>query len=105
MATKKTVKKDEVIAPITASVVIGPRITEKAAYASEKNVYVFNVTTSANKIQIRKAIKDQFKVTPVKIAVVVSKPKAVVFRGNRGTQGISKKAYVYLKKGDTIDLS
>lgn len=105
MATKKTVKNQEVSKAVISSVITGPRITEKAAYASEKNVYTFNVTTGANKIQIRKAIKDQFKVTPVKIAVVVSKPKAVVFRGNRGTQGISKKAYVYLKKGDTIDLA
>ncbi len=107
MATKKATKKDvaEAKAPVVASVIIGPRVTEKAAYATEKNVYVFNVERSANKIQIRKAIKDAYKVTPVKIAVVVSKPKTKVFRGNLGTQSGSKKAYVYLKKGDTIDLN
>ena len=98
MATKKVAKKDEAAKPVISSVIIGPRITEKAAYASEKNVYVFNVISSANKIQIRKAVKDQYKVTPMKIAIVVSKPKSVVFRGHLGTQGMSKKAYVYLKK-------
>jgi len=103
MATKKA-KKEEVAA-VKSSVVIGPRITEKSAYASENNVFVFNVATSANKIQIKQAILEQFKVKPVKIAVVVTKQKNVVFRGHAGKQSGSKKAYVYLKKGDTIEVN
>lgn len=85
--------------------ILGPRITEKAAYATEKNVYVFNVALDANKIQIKQAIKEAYKVTPVKITTVVSKPQVVVFRGKLGKKSGFKKAYVYLKKGDTIDLN
>lgn len=106
MATKKATK--EISADVKASknpFVIGPRITEKAAYASEKNVFVFNVAMAANKIQIKQAIKDLYKVTPVKIAIVVTKPEVVVFRGNLGKKSAFKKAYVTLKKGDTIDLN
>ena len=95
----------EVSAPVVKSVIIGPRITEKAAYATEKNVYVFNVETSANKIQIKKAMFDQYKVKPIKVAIVTIKPKKVVFRGRLGTQQGSKKAMVYLKKGDTIEIN
>jgi large subunit ribosomal protein L23 len=108
MATKKTTKKADVspeTKPVSASVIIGPHITEKAAYAAEKNVYVFDVTTDANKIQIAQAIKAQYKVTPTKVAIVVSKPKSVTFRGKAGKQSGSKKAYVYLKKGDTIEIA
>lgn len=105
MATKKAKKEVAEVKPIANSFVIGPRITEKAAYGAEKNVYVFNVTLDANKIQIKKAIKDQYKVTPTKIAIVVSKPRTVTFRGKLGTQSGFKKAYVYLKKGDTIEVN
>lgn len=101
---KKTVKKVEE-AVVKSGALLGPRITEKAAYGAEKNVFVFNVTKDANKIQIKKAIKDQYKVTPTKIAIVVAKPKNVMFRGKPGKKSGFKKAYVYLKKGDTIEVA
>lgn len=106
MATKKATK--EISADVKTSknpFVIGPRVTEKAAYAAEKNTFVFNVAMNANKIQIKQAIKDMYKVTPTNVAIVVTKPEAVVFRGNPGKKSAFKKAYVTLKKGDTIDLN
>lgn len=102
---KKTSTPEVANAPVVASKILGPRITEKAAYASEKNVFVFNVAMNANKIEIKKAIKDAYKVTPTAVNIVVSKPQAVVFRGRPGTKQSFKKAYVTLKKGDTIDLN
>lgn len=106
MATKKAKKEVSTeVRSVEAQMVIGPRVTEKAAYASEKNVFVFNVAMDANKIQIKKAIKELYKVTPIKIATVVTKPEVVVFRGHLGKKSAFKKAYVTLKKGDTIDLN
>lgn len=106
MATKKAKKEVSAdVKPVGNGVVIGPRVTEKAAYASERNVFVFNVAMDANKIQIKQAIKELYKVTPIKIAIVVTKPEVVVFRGHLGKKSAFKKAYVTLKKGDTIDLN
>ena len=105
MAEKKSKKEVSTDVKVAPSKVLGPRITEKAAYATEKNVYVFNVAMDANKIQIKQAIKDAYKVMPVKVAIVVTKPRGVVFRGVPGAQSAFKKAYVTLKKGDTIDLN
>ncbi len=87
------------------SVIISPMITEKANMSIEKNnVFVFKVTKVATKISIAKAIKDQFKVTPVSIRIA-SKPAEKVFvRGRHGVKSGFKKAYVALKKGDTITL-
>lgn len=102
---KKTTKKEEEKTSVISGKILGPRITEKAAYASEKNVFVFNVAMNANKIEIKKAIKDAYKVTPAAVNIVVSKPQAVVFRGKPGNKQAFKKAYVTLKKGDTINLS
>lgn len=106
MAKKAIKKTDDVSAvSVNSSVIIGPRVTEKAAYSAEKNTFVFNVAMNANKIQVKQAIKDLYKVSPTDVNMVVSKPKPKTFRGQRGTQQAFKKAYVTLKKGDTIDLN
>jgi large subunit ribosomal protein L23 len=102
---KKVTKKEETSSVPKSVFILGPRITEKAAYASENNVFVFNVAMDSNKIQIKQAIKAMYNVAPTKIAIVVNKPKVVVFRGRLGKQSGFKKAYVTLKKGDTIDLN
>ncbi|MDB5225718.1 MAG: ribosomal protein [Candidatus Adlerbacteria bacterium] len=85
---------------------MSPRITEKGAYLSESGVYVFNVAMVANKSQIVDAIKETFKVTPRKVTVVVMPRKQTQTRGTnrKGLTAAGKKAYVFLKKGDTIDL-
>ncbi len=88
-------------------IIVSPRITEKGAYLSEQGCYVFNVAAKANKHEIASAIKTIFKVTPRKIAIVTVPKKVVPTRGtNRtGMSGGGKKAYVYLKKGDTIEIA
>lgn len=89
-----------------ASVIISPRITEKAVSLGEKNVYAFNVRKDATKFLVRDAIKALYGLTPVKVNIVNKKP-AVRFSGSRQKAvkvSGHKKAYVYLKKGDTINL-
>ena len=85
-------------------VLIGARVTEKAAIASDKNVYVFNVATDATKNEIKKEIKRIYKVDPVKVNVVNQKGKSTFIRGKKGSRSDSRKAYVYLKDGDSINL-
>lgn len=107
MATKKSVAKTEEKAVAKASVIMNPRITEKASVLAEKNVYTFDVMPNTNKSEIIKAIKAAYKVTPLQVRTVVMKKKATSPRGRRGkpgTTGGGKKAYVYLKKGDKIEV-
>jgi len=88
-----------------ASRVLGaPRVTEKAVMGTSDGVYTFNVALSANKIQIKQAIKALYKVEPVKINTVRQRPTETRFRGRTGMARAYKKALVYLKKGDTIEL-
>jgi large subunit ribosomal protein L23 len=89
-----------------SSVIVRPRITEKSVAMSEQNVYTFVVKSSATKFQVRDAVKALYDVTPVKVNIVNKKPaKRMVGSRNRvkHVAGI-KKAYVYLKKGDTINI-
>jgi large subunit ribosomal protein L23 len=89
-----------------ASTIISPRITEKGAYLSEKGIYVFNVMKDANKQEIMAAIKLAYKVTPRMVRMVAVPSKRVQTRGtNRfGKTNSGKKAYVYLKAGDKIEI-
>lgn len=84
-------------------IIKSPRITEKASMKAESNVYAFEIATSANKKTVAAAVKDMFNVTPVKIAIVPIPKKNVFVRGKYGVSGGGKKAYVYLKKGETIE--
>jgi large subunit ribosomal protein L23 len=100
---KASKKAEGEVAFDSGSVIRNPRITEKAAYASDKNVYTFDIAPRASKIEIVKAIKAIYNVTPIKVNVVAIPKKRVVRKNTLGVKGGGKKAYVFLKKGDKIE--
>lgn len=89
-----------------SSVIISPRITEKGADLSQKGVYVFNVSKDATKQGVMAAIKAAYKVTPRMVRMASVPSRQVFTRGtNRwGKTAGGKKAFVYLKEGDKIEL-
>jgi len=81
-----------------------PRITEKSGIQAETlGIYTFEVTTKANKKSIAKAVKELYKVTPVKVNIINLPAKVIFSRGKTGRRSGVKKAIVYLKKGDKIE--
>jgi len=89
-----------------SSVLIRPLITEKAVGQGDRNVYVFVVRRDATKYHVRAAVAAVYNVTPMKVNIV-NKAPATRLRGmSRTTKKVpgQKKAYVYLKKGETIAL-
>jgi large subunit ribosomal protein L23 len=90
-------------------IILRPRITEKSGIMSEPKdgraaVYTFEVRENANKPMISQAIKALYKVSPVKVRIVNLPAKRVFVRGKRGTSNGVKKAMIYLKKGEKINL-
>lgn len=85
------------------TIIKNPRITEKASFAAEQNVYTFDVTKDANKTEIKKAIFALYKVKPVKVNVLPVPYKQTFSKGKAGVRGGGHKALVYLKKGDKIE--
>lgn len=81
-----------------------PHITEKATFSADKSVYVFQVAADASKVFIAKAFKQQYKISPIKVRTVVIPAKTVFIRGKKGLKSGYKKAYVYLKKGEKIEI-
>ncbi len=87
-------------------VIIRPRVTEKSGIMSQdNNVYAFEVSKNSTKDTISKAIKTLYKVTPTKVRVINLPAKKVLVRGRKGTQSAVKKALVFLKKGDKIEIA
>ncbi len=88
----------------STGVIKKPRITEKATVGTEKGQYIFEVTQDSNKASVAKAIEQMYKVVPLKVNIVRTPAKKVFVRGKVGTKQAVKKAIVFLKKGDKIDL-
>lgn len=89
------------------SVLLSPRITEKGAYMSEQGIYVFNVAKNVGKKEIAQAVQELFNVTPRQVRVVHIPSKVARSRASNRTfkTASGKKAYIYLKKGDKIEIA
>ena len=82
-----------------------PVVSEKSTLLIEKdNKYVFEVDTRSNKIQIKQAVEEIFKVSVTKVRTMRVRGKAKRVRFKLGLTPERKKAIVTLKKGDRIDL-
>jgi large subunit ribosomal protein L23 len=88
---------------IIKNLIKNPRVTEKASNAYEHNVYTFDVTDSANKTELKKAIFELYKVKPVKVNILPVPRKNIISKGKAGVRGGGRKALIYLKSGDKIE--
>ncbi len=89
------------------SVIVKPVITEKAVMGQDRQVYTFFVRKDATKRLVNEAVVALYKVTPVSVNIVNKLPRTVVKvgRGRAQKQAGYKKAYVYLKAGETINIA
>jgi len=91
-----TTTKQNISAPKV--IIKKPRVTEKSAIASEKNVYVFEISKDANKSEVKKEIERIYKTKVAKVNIAKTASKTVFVRGKKGVKSGVKKAYVYLAK-------
>ncbi|MBI4692121.1 MAG: 50S ribosomal protein L23 [Candidatus Terrybacteria bacterium] len=88
-----------------SKIIIKPHIAEKSTMLNEKGVYVFKVKPDANKVMVRQEIKKMYGKAPVKINIVNLPSKKVFIRGKHGVKSGFKKAVVYFKKGEKIEIT
>lgn len=82
-----------------------PVVTEKSTRVSEHNQVVFQVPGDASKPEIKAAVEGLFKVKVKAVNTVVVMGKTKRFRGKPGQRSDTKKAYVTLEQGQSIDVS
>ena len=86
-------------------VVRSPVITEKATSLADKNQVVFRVAIDSTKPEIKAAVEGLFGVKGRHVNTLVQKGKTKRWKGRPGRRSDSKKAYVLLAEGQSIDFS
>jgi large subunit ribosomal protein L23 len=85
-------------------VILGPHVSEKSSIQTEQNnQYVFKVVKDATKSEIRRAIEHLFNVNVLGVTTSNLKGKLKRFGQRLGRHNDTKKAYVRLKEGQSID--
>ena len=88
---------------IAHDIILRPIITEKSSSLMERNKYTFEVHRDANKIQIRKAVEEIFKVKVLGVNTINVKPKPKRMGAFQGQTRSWKKAIVSLPEGQRIE--
>ena len=95
------------------SIILRPILSEKGTLLSEtQNKFIFQVEKYSNKLEIKKAVEEKFKVKIKKVATlnIKGKNKNMTIRSNghilrtSGNRSSWKKAIITLEKGFSIDM-
>ena len=95
------------------SIILRPILSEKGTLLSEtQNKFIFQVEKQCNKLEIKKAVEEKFKVKIKKVATmnIKGKNKNMTIRSNghilrtSGNRSSWKKAIITLEKGFSIDM-
>lgn len=92
---------------LASQIVLRPVISEKSMDETQRGKYTFAVHDDANKLMIKDAVEELFKVTVVDVNVLTTKAKEKSRNRKRGRiQGFTspwKKAVVTVAAGDKIE--
>ena len=89
---------------LAREIIIKPVVTEKSVDLMQENKYCFKVAMDANKIEIKNAIEEIFKVTVVNVNTVNVHGKMKRMGRTQGMTASWKKAVVTLREGDSIEV-
>jgi large subunit ribosomal protein L23 len=85
-------------------VLVGPMLTERGALLKEQeNKLLFKVVKEANKMEIKRAVEEIFKVKVENVATMNYKGKMKRMGRYMGKRPDWKKAIVTLKEGEKLD--
>ncbi|HAA90130.1 MAG: 50S ribosomal protein L23 [Thermoanaerobacterales bacterium 50_218] len=86
-------------------IILKPVVTEKSVNLAQKeNKYTFYVDKNANKIEIKKAVEELFKVKVLKVNTMIVKGKKKRVGRFWGRTPDRKKAIVTVRPGDKIEI-
>ena len=84
-------------------ILLRPLITEKTSAMMQDNKYTFKVALGANKVEIRQAVEEIFKVKVVNVNTIRVFGKTKRMGKSIGRRSDYKKAIVKLAEGQTIE--
>lgn len=102
--TTKNTKIEKQLSPLATRVLVRPRITEKAYAVNALDQYVFQVTMTATKTEVKRAVEEAYGVSVAAVNIVRLPGKKKNQGRIVGRRSAVKKALVRLKKGESIQL-
>lgn len=84
-------------------IILAPLVTEKSFAGAAEGQYFFKVHPNANKIEIKKAIEQIYKVKVTGVNTLKIKSKRIGAGFKKGHSPSYKKAYVKLAAGQVIE--
>ena len=89
---------------VKKNIIRRPVITEKATWLKDnENKYVFEIEKNCNKIEVKKAMEELFKVTVTNVCTYTTHGKVRTRGKFKGKRPDWKRAIIQLKEGDTIE--
>lgn len=88
----------------SGGILISPITAEKALSGQSLNQYVFKVVSSANKIEVAKAVAKTYNVKAVSVNIINIPKKAKRVGRTLGFKAGYKKAVITLAKGQSIEI-
>lgn len=98
----KKAKRDDSV--LVYKILVKPLITEKATTLVSLNKYAFQVAKTADKKDIKRAIKALYGFAPLDVNIINARGKRVTYGRIRGKKSNWKKAIVTMKAGDKLDI-
>ena len=107
VAEKKSAETSKTAAPgamdKVPTILLQPRISEKASHLVKLNKYIFNVAKAANKVEVKKAVEKAYKVKVIMVNILNTKGKQKSYGRISGKTSSFKKAVITLREGDKIE--
>ncbi|MDD3381879.1 MAG: 50S ribosomal protein L23 [Bacilli bacterium] len=85
-------------------VIVRPLVTEKTAKLAETHKYTFEVKQGVNKIEVKQAVEELFKVNVTKVNIINVRKKERKVGKYAGLRAAVKKAIITLAEGQTLDV-
>lgn len=85
-------------------ILVRPLLSEKTSAHETHGQYTFEVARNATKVDVKRAVKAVYGVTPKKVNMINLDGKQTRFGRSRGSRKNTKKAVVMLTKGESISI-
>lgn len=85
-------------------ILLRPVVSEKATIMESFNKYIFRVSPSATKTEVKEAVQKVYGVKPTKVKMINMLGKSTRVRSGSAKRGDWKKALVTLPTGQTINI-
>ncbi|MDD2493106.1 MAG: 50S ribosomal protein L23 [Bacilli bacterium] len=85
-------------------IIVKPLITEKSTKLVEERKYTFEVMQGVNKVEVKKAVEEIFKVNVIKVNMINVRKKERRVGKYEGFRPAVRKAIVTLAEGQTLDV-